>query len=130
MYVRPQEADDLARQKAQMLDQFPSYQIYQDIASGLNFKLKGLTQLLEHVREGHIKHIATAHRDRSARFGVKLIEWIVVREGASLQFLASTGLKTEQGFTEDLVAVVHILSCRLNGKRRYAQTQPQRKNAA
>ncbi len=31
---------------------------------GLNFKRKGLTRLLEHVQEGHIKHIATAHKDR------------------------------------------------------------------
>ncbi len=130
IYIRVssrKQKDDLERQKKAMLAQFPTYHIYQDIASGLNFKRKGLTRLLEHVQEGRIQTVVVAYRDRLARFGTELIEWIISRAGATLLIQDQKELSPEQELTEDLVAVTHVFSCRLNGKRRYAQTQPPRR---
>jgi putative resolvase len=120
------QKDDLERQIKTMQAHFPHYKIYKDIASGLNYKRKGLTRLLEHIQEGLVDKVVVAHRDRLARFGVELVEWIINRGGATLVFLDQTD-KNKRGsseeLAEDLLAVVHVFSCRLNGKRRYKNTQ-------
>ena len=81
------QKDDLDRQIKTMQTHFPQDKIYKDIASGLNYKRKGLTRLLEHIQEGLVDKVVVAHRDRLARFGVELFEWIINRAGATLVFL-------------------------------------------
>jgi putative resolvase len=81
------QKDDLDRQIKTMQTHFPQYKIYKDIASGLNYKRKGLTRLLEHIQEGLVDKVVVAHRDRLARFGVELFEWSINRAGATLVFL-------------------------------------------
>jgi putative resolvase len=120
------QKNDLERQIQAMQARFPHHKVYKDIASGLNYKRKGLARLLEHVQEGLVEEIVVAHRDRLARFGVELVEWIITRAGASLVFLDQED-KSKRGSSEelanDLLAVVHVFSCRLNGKRRYKSTK-------
>ena len=114
------QKDDLQRQKDALLEKYPQHQIFQDIASGLNFKRKGLTRLLDQVQKGNIKEVVVAHRDRLARFGTELIEWIIHQAGATIIILDDSKLSAQQELTEDLMAIVHVFSCRLNGKRRYS----------
>ena len=126
------QRDDLQRQVAAMQEKYPTHEIYQDIGSGLNYKRKALKRLLGLVQSGDIKEVVVAHRDRLARFGVDLIEWIITSAGASLIIL-DTNHRHQPGssaeLTEDLLAVVHVFSCRLNGKRRYLQTDQSGKKA-
>jgi len=117
------QKDDLQRQVEAMEARFPGYQVFTDVASGLNYKRKGLSRLLERAQSGAIEEVVVAHRDRLARFGVELIEWILRRANARLIFLdQTTKQNSNEELAEDLLAVVHVFSCRLNGKRRYKRT--------
>jgi putative resolvase len=115
------QTDDLQRQIETTQEAYPGFSVYKDVASGLNYKRKGLQRLLGHCQEGVVDQVVVAHRDRLARFGVEIIEWIIDRSGASLVFL-DQGNKSKRGsneeLAEDLLAVVHVFSCRANGKRR------------
>ena len=51
------QRDDLERQVAYMRERFPEYDIITDIASGLNFKRKGLRSLLERVLRREVKTV-------------------------------------------------------------------------
>ena len=114
------QADDLARQVQAMHARYPQHQVFTDVASGLNYKRRGLARLLDKVHEGVVKEVVVAHKDRLARFGVELIAAELRRCGASLVILDQENDKPEgQELVEDLTAVVHVFSCRLNGKRRY-----------
>jgi putative resolvase len=115
------QKDDLERQIQALQDKFPNHKVFKDICSGLKYKRKGLTRLLDLVQKGDIREVVVAHKDRLARFGVELIQWIIERAGASLVILDQTADAPEQELTQDLMAIVHVFSCRLNGRRRYVR---------
>lgn len=121
------QKDDLERQDQKLQALYPDHKVYKDVCSGLKYKRKALTRLLVDVQEGRIKQVVVAHKDRLARFGTELIAWIIDRAGASLVILEGDNITAEQELTQDLLAIVHVFSCRLNGKRRYTKAQQGRK---
>jgi len=66
---------DLERQIKMLQEYYPNYILISDIASGLNFKRKGLTSILEQVDNDCVECVVVADRDRLCRFGFELIEW-------------------------------------------------------
>lgn len=121
------QKEDLQRQIHTLREQYPTYQEFSDICSGLQYKRKGLSRLLECVQAGTIKEVVVAHKDRLARFGTELIEWILKQAGATLVVLDKATLSPTEEVTQDLMAIVHVFSCRLNGKRRYKSSHKKRK---
>jgi excisionase family DNA binding protein len=120
------QKDDLKRQIGTLQEQFPDHVVFSDICSGLKYKRPGLTRLLEQVQGGLVNEVVVAHKDRRlrarkrlARFGTELIEWILKRAGARLVVLDQAIRSPTEEVTQDLMAIVHVFSCRLNGKRRY-----------
>jgi predicted site-specific integrase-resolvase len=116
------QMDDLSRQ-LEFLQQpkYASYTTLTDIASGINFKRKGLSTILEACLQKCIGDVVIAHRDRLCRFGFELIEELVTRAGGQIIVLNNSNDKTsEQELTEDLLSIIHVFSCRQMGKRSYA----------
>lgn len=126
MYVRvstqkQRQNGDLERQVAFMANKFPGHRIVKDIGSGLNFKRKGLLTLLEQVKRGDIQEIVVASRDRLSRFGFDFFEWFCKSYDTQLVVLDTSQGSKEQELTEDLLAILHVFSCRVNGRRRYTK---------
>lgn len=113
------QKDDLARQVAFMREQFPNAEIIKDIGSGLNFKRKGLQSILQRLMQGHKFTLVVAHRDRLTRFGSQLFEFMLQQNGGELMVLDKIEVSPQQELTEDLLAILHVFSCRLHGLRRY-----------
>jgi len=114
------QSDDLVRQVAYMRQQFPGAEIVKDVGSGLNFKRKGLRSILERLMQGDKLTLIVSHRDRLCRFGFEMFEWLVDRNGGELMVLDGTEHSPERELTEDLLAILHVFSCRMRGLRRYA----------
>ncbi len=115
---RGQKAD-LDRQTAKLLELYPNAELITDIASGLNFKRTGLRAILGRVRIGDVEFIVVAHKDRLARFGFDLISWLCEQDGTKIVVLNQDGLSPERELVEDILAIVHVFSCRLYGLRKY-----------
>lgn len=113
------QSDDLERQCAHLQSLFPNHEIIKDIGSGINFKRKGLLSILERARRGDLKEIVVAHRDRLCRFAFDLIQHILELENVKIIVLQHEDSSPQQEFTEDLISIVHVFSCRFNGLRRY-----------
>ena len=113
------QRDDLARQVAFMRERYPNAEIVSDIGGGLNFRRKGLVALLERLQRGDKLRIVVAHRDRLARFGFELIQWLAEQNGGGVVVLDNTDYSPEQELTEDILAILRTFSCRLHGLRRY-----------
>jgi predicted site-specific integrase-resolvase len=112
------QSDDLERQVEHMRAQFPGHRVITDVGSGINFKRKGLRTLLGEAQRGRVRQVVVAHRDRLCRFAFDLVEWILTQGAATL--LVQNGKQDLQHeFSEDLMAIVHVFSCRFNGLRRY-----------
>ena len=110
---------DLNRQVAQMRELYPDAEIVADVAGGLNWQRKGLLTILERLHRGDKLELVVAHRDRLARFGFELIEWLVQQNGGSVVVLNQSDASPESELTEDLLAILHTFSCRMHGLRRY-----------
>ena len=63
--------------------------------------------------------IVVAHRDRLARFGFELIQWLAERNGGGIVVLDNTDYSPERELTEDILSILHTFSGRLHGLRRY-----------
>lgn len=113
------QKDDLARQVASMREQFPNAEIIKDIGSGLNFKRKGLKAILDRAMLGDKLTLIVAHRDRLCRFGFELIEYLIDKNGGEIMVLDKNEHSPEQELTTDLLSILHVFSCRMQGLRRY-----------
>lgn len=111
------QRDDLARQSAAVSERFPGAEVVKDIGSALNYKRKGLTSLLGRCLRGAKLQIVVAHRDRLARFGFELIDWLVRECGGSIVVLNNAVREPERELTEDLLTIIHVFSYCLYGLR-------------
>ena len=97
------------------------YKIVRDIASGIDFKRKGLKWLLDAAETSSIKCIVVTHKDRLARFAFDLLETVFEKRQVELTVLCEEN--TERGsdteLAEDLLSIIHVFSARANGRKRY-----------
>ena len=111
---------DLERQIHKLQTLYPTYEVIKDVGSGINFKRPGFLKLFQRAISRDFNEIVVAHRDRFTRFGFEFFEWLFQQFGISFVVLDHSTFKTpEQELSEDLLSIVHIFSCRQNGKRKY-----------
>ena len=117
----PKQKDDLKRQienvKTYMLAKGYQFEIIEDIGSGINYNNKGLNQLLDLVINSEVEKIVVLYKDRLVRFGYELIENLCSKYGTSIEIIDRTEKPEEQELVEDLIQIVTVFSCRLQGKR-------------
>ena len=113
------QTDALACQVAFVQRQYPDAEIIKDFGSGINFNRKGLRTLLERILRGDKLRIIVAHRDRLARFGDEVIQFLVEQNGGEVVVLNETVYSPEEELTADLLAILHVFSCRMSGLRKY-----------
>jgi len=118
------QRDDLERQVTSMREQFPGHQIIQDIGSGINFKRTGLRSILEMASKGLIREVVVAYRDRLCRFAFELVEWVLLTNGVKLVVL-NQGVESSENseLAEDLLSIINVFNCRVNGRRKYKSTK-------
>ena len=121
----PKQRDDLTRQVEYMRERYPDAEIVKDVGSGINFERKGLRSILERAMRGAVVTLVVAYRDRLARFGSQIIEFVLQQSGGQLVVLNEVSLSPEQELTTDLLTILHVFSCRLHGLRKY-KTQIQK----
>jgi excisionase family DNA binding protein len=116
------QMDDLSRQLDYIKrPEYSDYTVIRDIGSGINFQRKGLSTILDACLQGVIGELVIANKDRLCRFGYDLIEQLVSKAGGKITVLQQSDDRTgEQELADDLLAIIHIFSCRQMGKRRYA----------
>lgn len=112
---------DLERQ-AEFLSEFAE-EVVKDVASGLNYKRKGLRAILERAIQGERIKLVVAHRDRLARFGWELITFVIEKSGGEVVVLDKDVGSAENELTKDLLHILHVFSCRMYGQRKYKASE-------
>lgn len=111
---------DLKRQTDFLLSKFPNYEVISDIASGINFKRKGFTTLLDKILRGNVKIIVVSTKDRFTRFGYELIERICNRFGTKIMVIKNEKEQSfEEELSEDLMSIITVFTARYYGSRKY-----------
>jgi len=116
------QKEDLQRQK-QVLSMYCAshgwnYEIISDLGSGMNYKKRGLKNLLDAILGKKIKRLVLTHKDRLLRFGAELIftlceihhvEVVIINQGEDLSF--------EEDLAKDVLEIITVFSARLYGAR-------------
>lgn len=114
--------NDLTRQQ-ELLEAFCAAkgwrnEIIADLGSGLNYRKKGLHQLLDLILHKRIRRLVLTHKDRLLRFGSELIfalcesqniEIVIINKGEPPSF--------EEELAQDVIEIITVFSARLYGSR-------------
>ncbi len=119
----PKQFDDLQRQ-TELVQQYLiangyKFEIITDIGSGINYQKDGLRKLLSYIVSNKVERIVILYKDRLLRFGNELIEEFCSLFGCKLEIIDNTEKTKQEELVEDLIQIITVFSCRLNGERSY-----------
>ena len=117
----PKQKDDLERQienvRTYLLAKGEPFEIISDIGSGINYKKKGLQELIKRISENQVEKVVILYKDRLLRFGYELVEYLAMLHHCEIEIIDSTERTEQQELVEDLVQMITVFSCKLQGKR-------------
>ena len=115
------QKDDLQRQidnvKMYLISQGKPFEIISDIGSGINYKKKGLKELIKLITQNKVEKVVVLYEDRLLRFGFELIEYVASLYNCEIEIIDNTEKSEQQELVEDLVQIITVFSCKLQGKR-------------
>lgn len=115
------QKDDLQRQienvTTYLIAQGKPFEIISDIGSGINYKKGGLQDLLQRIVNNKVDKVVVLYKDRLLRFGFELIEYIASLYHCNIEIIDNTEKSEQQELVEDLVQIITVFSCKLQGKR-------------
>lgn len=116
------QSDDLERQvnniKTYLNSKYETYEIITDIGSGINYTKPGLKRLIEMINRKEVDLIVVLYKDRLLRFGFELVEYFAELNNVKIEILDKIDKNQDQELVEDLVQIVTVFSCKIQGKRK------------
>jgi predicted site-specific integrase-resolvase len=116
------QSDDLERQvnniKEYLNDKYESFDIITDIGSGINYNKPGLLKLIEKINKKEVDLIVVLYKDRLLRFGFELVEHFARLNNVKIEVLDKLDKTQDQELVEDLVQIITVFSCKIQGKRK------------
>ena len=124
-YVRvssKKQSDDLERQvdniKEYISSKYDSFDIITDVGSGINYNKPGLLKLIEKINKKEVDIIVVLYKDRLLRFGFELVEYFASLNNVKIEVLDKMDKNQDQELVEDLVQIITVFSCKIQGKRK------------
>lgn len=115
------QKDDLQRQienmKMYLTAQGKPFEIISDIGSEINYKKKGLKELIKLISQDQVDKVVVLYKDRLLLFGYELVEYIASLYNCEIEIIDNTEKSEQQELVEDLVQIITVFSCILQGKR-------------
>ena len=116
------QSDDLERQvnnlKTYLDSKYNEYEIITDIGSGINYTKPGLKKLIEKINRKEVDLIIVLYKDRLLRFGFELVEYFAELNNVKIEVLDKIDKNQDQELVEDLVQIITVFSCKIQGKRK------------
>jgi putative resolvase len=114
---------DLNRQvnllESYLINKNKPFKILTDIGSGINYNKDGLNYLIKMINNKEIDILYILYKDRLIRFGYELIEFFCKINDTNIEIINKTIENNENELINDILNIIHIYSCKLNGKRSF-----------
>ena len=95
-----------------------TYHTITDIGSGLNYKNKGLLELIKLIETNQVERLIINYKDRLLRFGSEIIFEMCRYHGTEVIILTEDEDRTyEKELVDDVLSVITVFSARLYGSR-------------
>ena len=113
----PSQKDDLETQvqnvKSYMYAKGYKFDIIKDIGSGINYKKKGLKELINRIENNEVSKVVILYKDRLIRFGFELIEYLCEINNVEIEVIDNSECSKEKELTDDLIQVITVFANRL-----------------
>ena len=100
------QKDDLERQidnvKTYLLAKGQPFEVISDIGSGINYKKKGLQELIRLISQNQVEKVVVLYKDRLLRFGFELIEYIASLYNCEIEIIDNTEKSEQQELVEEI----------------------------
>ena len=111
------QKEDLIRQVENMITyliaQGRPFEIITDIGSGINYKKKGLRELVKLITKNEVDKVVVVYKDILLRFGYELIEYIASLYNCDIEVIDTTEKTEQQELVEDMIQIITVFSCKL-----------------
>jgi len=115
------QKDDLERQidnvRTYLLAKGHPFEIISDIGSGINYRRKGLQELIKLISQNKVEKVVILYKDRLLRFGFELVEYIASLYECEIEIIDNTEKTEQEELVEDLIQIITVFSCKLQGRR-------------
>jgi len=101
-----------------------SCEIVQDRGSGLNYRKRGLRQLITRICSGAVARLVLTHQDRLMRFGAELVFALCEHFGTEVIIINAVEERSfEEDLVQDVLEIITVFSARLYGSRSHKNKQ-------
>lgn len=99
-------------------------EIVQDRGSGLNYRKRGLRELIRRICSGEVERLVLTHQDRLLRFGAELVFALCEHFSTEVVIInAAEDRSFEEDLVQDVLEIITVLSVRLYGSRSHKNKQ-------
>ncbi|MDY5852757.1 MAG: recombinase family protein, partial [Bacilli bacterium] len=82
------------------------------------YEKPGLKRLIELINKKQVDIIVVLYKDRLLRYGFELVEYFAKLNNAKIEVIDKIDKNQDQELVEDLVQIITVFSCKLQGKRK------------
>ena len=94
------------------------YDVISDLGSGMNYKKKGLADLLDRIVTDKAGRLVLTHKDRLLRFGAELVFALCETKGVEVVIINRGDDRSfEEELASDVLEIVTVFSARMYGAR-------------
>ena len=115
------QKDELEKQvenvKSYMYAKGYSFEVITDIGSSINYKNKGLQELISLIDSNQVAKVVILYKDRLVRFGFELIQLLCELHGVKIEIIDNSEYSTDEELTDDLIQIVTLFANRLYGSK-------------
>ena len=72
---------------------------------------------MKRISQNQVDKVVVLYKDRLLRFGFELVEYIASLYNCEIEIIDHTEKSEQQELVEDLVQIITVVSCKLQGKR-------------
>ena len=115
------QQNDLERQKELLKNLYPTHILIDDIGSGIKLTKRGILKIIDLAIKGKIDELVIVHKDRLARFGYDLIEYIIktYSSGKIIIINQKEEIEPEEEMVKDVLEIMNVFVAKMNGRRKY-----------
>lgn len=119
------QKEDLERQREEILSLYPSYELVEDVGSGLSLVKKGITKIIDLAIEGKLEEVVVLYKDRLCRFGFNLIERLIrdYSGGRIIIVHEQEESSPEEELVKDVIQILNVYTAKMNGLRRHKKAE-------
>lgn len=115
------QKDELGKQvenvKSYMYAKGYSFEVITDIGSGINYKNKGLQELISLIDSNQVTKVVILHKDRLVGLGFELIQLLCDLHNVKIEIIDNSERSNEEELTDDLIEIITVFANKLYGSR-------------